>query len=283
MEGLTSLQTIEQQIKNLKSQGLKTKADKSKYDQAKSALNKLYAENKNYIMQFESTNYSHLALMRSTHSFYKMFGHSALFYACSIAPKLKLPANLQTDGDFTAKSEHGFVSIKDPEKLADTLRTIGIKKIKTKNQTGDFIIFKLPWSFTDQQITDFIENNHFKMRNFNHVVLVDNIIPVLFIQLEELTKAIYENIRGMTGPVEREAFGYDLIKLSISMLHLYLDLTNGVIDKYSCLKNLKLKLNSIKYQVKIIADLKIWQPKTCARVGDIIIKIQEIIINESKR
>ena len=82
-------------------------------------------------MQFESTNYHYIALMRSTHNFYKIFGHSALFYVCSIAPKLNLKANLQTDGDFVAKSENGFISIRDPEKLTSILQTLNIKKIKT--------------------------------------------------------------------------------------------------------------------------------------------------------
>lgn len=283
MEKAYSLTNIEQELTNLKNQGLKTKSDKSKYNQTKTLLNKIYSENKNQIMQFESTNYHYIALMRSTHNFYKIFGHSALFYACSIAPKLNLKANLQTDGDFVAKSENGFISIRDPEKLTSILQTLNIKKIKTKNQTSDFILFELPWTFTEKQLTDFIENNNFKMRNFNHIVLVDNIIPVLFIQLEELAKTVYENVRGMAGPVERKAFGYTLIKLSTDMLHLYFDLTNGLIDKHLCLKNLKTKLNSIKYQIKIIADLKIWQPKTCARIGDIVIKIQEIVISEGRR
>ena len=115
MEKAYSLTNIEQELTNLKNQGLKTKSDKSKYNQTKTLLNKIYSENKNQIMQFESTNYHYIALMRSTHNFYKIFGHSALFYVCSIAPKLNLKANLQTDGDFVAKSENGFISTTLPE------------------------------------------------------------------------------------------------------------------------------------------------------------------------
>ena len=281
MDMRQSIAEIEQQLKSLKKQGLKNKIAKAEYSQIKRALNKLYSENKHTVMQFEKTNYEHLVLVRSTNNFYKLFGHSALFYAHSIAPKLNLKANLQTDGDFATKSDVGFISIREPEKLTEALTTIGIKKVKTNDQTGNFLLYKLPWTFTENEVAEFIEDNHFKMRSFNHVVLVDNIIPVLFIQLEELLKAIYENVRGMGGPVERETFGYDAIRIANEMVHSYLDLANGKTDKLTCLKKLKIKLSFLKYQTKIITDLKIWQPKVCARIGDIIIKVQEIIDRES--
>lgn len=273
---------IEAEIKTAKAEGLNTKAKKAKYNQLKSRLNKLYAENKALIMKFEETNYEYLALMRSTGGYYKMFGHSALFYVNSIAVKLGLKANMQTDGDYTAKSENGFVSVKDLEKLEGALKTINVHKAQTKNRGGDFVLFKLPWKFTEKQLKDYVDNNDYKMRHFNHVVMVDNVMPALFIQLEELTKAIYENVRNMPSIIEREGFGYEMIDKSIEMVHLYMDLTNGLTDKKECLDKIKLKLKYIKYRTKILADLKIWQPKTSARIGDIIIKIQDIVTKESK-
>ena len=275
---MDSIATLEQKISRL----VETKAKKAQIEKVKDELKKLYADNKMMAMQFEKNNYSCLLFLRSTHGYYKLFGHSALFYTYNVAPKLNLEVKLQSDGDYVAKSEDGFVSIRNFERVAERLRTMDIQKVRTKNQTGDFMVFKLPWVFTEDQLTDLIENNHFRMRNFNHVVMVDNIIPVLFIQLEELLKAIYENVRGMGGPIEREGFGYQLIEATTAMLHCYLDLANGLISKEDCFKQLRMKLNFIKYQVKLITDLKIWLPKTCARIGDIIIKIQEIIVRESR-
>lgn len=275
-----TIPALESELHSLKLAGPTTKAIRSKYEQIKSSLNKLYATNKSTLMQFESTNYDSIALMRSTHDFYKVFGHSALFYTYSIAPKLNLKANLQTDHDFTAKSEHGFISIRDPESLDKPFRTLGITKSPTKS--SDFIMYKLPWTFTTKQLTHFIDNNHHKLRHFNHVVMVDNAIPILFVQSEELLKAVYENVRNMPGPVERQAFGYQLVTATSDMLHLYLDLTNGIIPKDTCLKAMREKLYFIKYQVKLISDLKIWQPKVAARIGDIIIKVQDIITQELK-
>ena len=278
----SSISDLEQQLTKYRTKKPKTKLEKSEHQKLKSNLTKLYNDNKKFITEFEKTNYQYLALMKSTNNFYKFFDHSALFYAHHIAPKLNLTAHLRPDGDFAHKSAIGFVSIREPAKITEALKTLNIKPLKTRDQTGNFLLFKLPWTFTEDQLTEMIEANHFKMQNFNHIVMVDNIIPVLFLQLEELLKAIYENVRGMGGPVERETFGYELIKSTAKMNHLYLDLTNGQTSKATCLKNLKIELSFVKYQTKLIADLKIWSPKTSARIAEIIIKIQDIIDREQK-
>ncbi len=272
---------IEAELAKLKAEGLKTKASKAKYSQIKTKLNKAYAENKALVMKFEETNYGYLALMRSTGGYYKMFGNSALFYVNSIAVKLGLKANLQTDGDYTVKSVNGFVSVRDIDKLESALETINVQKKQTKNKCGDFVFFELPWKFTEKQLRNYIDNNDYKMRHFNHVVMVDDAMPSLFVQLEELTKAVYENVRNMPSVIEREGFGYRMISGCTRMVHLYMDLTNGLINKKECLDNIKLELKYVKYQTKILADLRIWQPKTSARIGDIIIKIQDIVIKEN--
>lgn len=278
----SSIAALEQQIIDHRQKGLKTKTQKSEHQRLKSNLNKLYNDNKKFIMEFEKTNYEYLAFMRSTNNFYKLFDHSALFYNHHIAPKLNLQSHLRPDGDFTHKSTTGFVSVRNPEKIAEAFTTINIKQVKTKDQTGNFLLFKLPWRFTEAQVAEIIEANHFKIRNFNHIVMVDNVIPVLFLQLEELLKAIYENVRGMGGPVERETLGYELIKTTTKMNRIYLNLTNGYLSKQTALETIKQNLNFVKYQIKLIADLKIWQPKTSARIAEIIIKLQGIIERELK-
>lgn len=277
-----SIAELEKQLEEMRQKGLKNKAAKAEHRRIKSELNKLYADNKNKIMQFEEKNYGYLGLIRSTNNFYKMFEHSALFFVYNIAPKLNIAANLKTDGDYTAKSDVGAVSINNVDKLTKALATMKIEKVETKDKTGDFVLYKLPWSFTEKQLKKLVGDNELKMSKFNHVVLVDNCIPVLFVQLEELAKAMYENVRGMSGPVEREIYGYDMAKVTARMVRTYLELANGRVNKVRCLDKLEEDLTLVKYQVKVVADLRIWQPKTCARMGGIVIKLQEIIEREKR-
>ena len=105
---------------------------------------------------------------------------------------------------------------------------------------------------------------------------------MLFLQLEELAKAVYENVRKMNGPVERESYGIDMNKMTARMVRAYLAFAGGEINRESCLRTLKSDLNFVKRQMKLVTDLKIWQPKVCARLGNIVIQIQEIIEREEK-
>lgn len=277
-----SIGEAEKVIKELRSINPRTKTIRAKISQHKSLLNQIYTANKKRVSDFEKTNYEYIALIRSTNDYYKLFGHSALYYTFSLAPKLSIPVHIQEDKDYTARSSEGFVSIRDLDGFTKSLQSLNIKRIKTKDRSGDFILYKLPWHYTEEQLASFIENNHTNIQKFNHVVIVDNIIPVLFVQTEELLKAIYENVRGMASPVERETFGYATINNAITIAHLYFDLANGHLNKLSCLKQMKTPLKLVKYQVKLITDLKIWTPKTCARIGEIIIKLQDIIEHEIK-
>ena len=236
----TSIQTIEQT--------LKTTANKSEQKRLKTNLNKLYAENKNQILEFEKTNYTYLALIRSTYDFYKMFGHSALFYAENIAKKLNLEAILRADHDFCVKSDTGVVSIKNLEALTKNLKTLNIQKLKTKNQTGDFVVYKLPWTFTNEQIEELKENNQLKIAKFNHLVLVEDSTPTLFVQLSELLKATHENTRLMPGPLEREVFGEVMLKSIKVATIAYMQYGNGKINYKTTLKTIKTELENFKYR-----------------------------------
>ncbi len=275
-----SIAALEAQIEPLEKSD--TKKNKAEITRLKNNIKRIYTENKLLALNFEKTNRHYIVMVRSTRGFYKLFGRSALYYANDVASKLNLVANLQTDGDYKHKSEYGFISVREPEKIAEVLKTIKITKIKTKDTTGNFILFKLPWEYIDEQVAELIENSHFAMRNFNHIVMVDNILPLLYLQILELTKAIYENVRTMGGPIEREAFGLPCLKEAQLMCNYYINTTNGLINQTECLKKIKHHLTNLKTTAKIIADLKLWTPKVCARIGDIIIKFQEIIEKEQR-
>lgn len=277
-----SITELDTKMRELKKVGIKTRAQKDQYKEAKTALNKAYNEAKVRVMEFESTNFEYLMLMRSTNDFYKMFGNSALFYAYRIAPELNLTANLQFDADFTVKSEVGFVPIKNVAKLATQLKKLKIVKVKTDDKTGNFLLFKVPWRFTEEEIKRLAEDNDHKVRNFNRLVMTNNTVPVLFLTLEDLQKALYENVRRM-GPVERDLFGIALGRQAMELICKYFRLANGKLEEEECFVAIRGGIDEIKYQVKAIADLKIWTPKVCGRIGDIIVRAQEILASELRR
>lgn len=224
---MKSLFSIETEMQELKAAGLTTKAKRTQYNQLKSLFSKTYSSAKERVMEFEKDNRSYLVLLRSTNGFYKMFEHSALFYVQDLAPKLNLAANLQLDTDFAVKSELGFVPIREPKKLIKPLSKLKITQAPVKDESGNFLLFKLPWEFDDKQITKMIDAGQLRLQHFNHLVMVDNVIPVLFLRLEELHLALYQNVRRMSGPMEREAYGLPLLTLATELQCLYFEFSNG--------------------------------------------------------
>jgi hypothetical protein len=273
-----SIMEYEQKIESLRNN--KTKNSKQTIEQLKTNLNHQYIENKSKISNFEKDNFEYIACFRSTNNFYKLIGNSTLFYACDIAKKLNITVNIQADGDYYDKSSTGVVSIRKIDAFIKNLTSLKITKIKTKDQTGDILLFKLPWKYTQKQIDEMLVNNVLKLKNFNHIVMVNNICPTLHIQSTELIKAVYENVRKMPSEIERQAFGYYCITRSMNIFHSYLDLTNGRANKKVSFLEIQGELNLLKNQAKVLADLNIWNAAVCGRIGDTIIKIQNIIKQE---
>ena len=277
----TSIAKLEAQKNELKTKP-KTKSNISKINHIKSTINRIYREDKAQILEFEQNNYRYLALIRSTNGYYKLTHHSALFYSRDLAPKLNLSANLQPDGDFQSVSSIGIVSIADIDAFSKNLRKLKATRVKTKNNTGNIIIFKLPWEYSEKQLSDFLQDNAAKNYKFNKIILTENVIPALYVKIVNLTSTIYENTRKMKDDIPRRSFGYDAINAVTNMNHAYLGMANGHLDKLTSLRKIKTNLRFVKYQTKILADLKIWPINTCARIGELIVDIQDIINQEER-
>ena len=270
-----SIAKIEDRLEELRSQP-KTKARISEIKRLQTTLNRVYAEYKHKITEFEKTNHEHLALIRSTHGFHKMLGNSLLFYAFNIAPKLNLEAKVFSDGDYEDKSQFGIVSVRDIDEFEKSLKKLKIKRVVTKDKTGNLVIFKLPWEYSDKEIEKFVNQNTYDLHKYNHVIVAENTIPALFLNLNELLKVCYENVRRLE-PVAREALGNFIVEIDAEMVRMYVEMTNGRVSENDGLKEIRKRLNQVKSQVKILADLKLWNAKTYARVGEILIKVQEIV------
>ena len=272
-----SIASIEKRIDAIRlSDKPKTKPSQAEIKRLQSALNKLYVEYKHKLMALENSNKDKLMFLRSTKGFHKLFGNSMYFYAFNIAPKLNIDTKVFSDGDYEDKSEAGVVSIRNLDEIEKQLLKLKIIRLSTKDKTGNIVIFKLPWSYTDEEIQKYIEQNTHELSKYNHVIVVENTIPVLYLNLNELLKISYGNVRRLE-PVARETLGNYIINVETEMIRVYIEMTNGRTDEIVGLKNIKIRLNKIKSQVKILADLKLWNAKTYARVGECLIKIQGIV------
>ena len=272
-----SIALIEKRIEAIRSSDkAKTKASQAEIKRLQSVLNKLYVEYKHKLMELEKSNNDKLIFLCSTRGFYKLFGNSLYFYAFNIAPKLNLDARVFSDGDYEDKSEAGVVSVRNLNEIEKQLTKLKIKKANTKDKTGNIVIYKLPWVYTDEEIKKYVEQNTYELHRYNRVIVAENTIPVLYLNLNELLKISYENVRRLE-PVARDTLGNYIVNMVAEMIRIYIEMANGRIDEVTGLKNIKSRLNKVESQVKILADLKLWNARTYARVGECMIKIQDIV------
>ena len=206
IENESSIEQIEKKLDDLKTgPKAKTKAVQAEIKRLKSALNKTYIDYKGKVMEFEKGNKSHLVFLRSTHGFYKLMENSLYFYAYDIAPKLELDVKVFADNDYEIKAESGITSVMGVEGVKKKLAKLKIKPLKTKDNTGNIVIFKIPWEYTKKEIEKFKEENANGTRKYNQVIVAHDTIPTLYLNLSTMMKDCYENIRRLE-PVAREGF-----------------------------------------------------------------------------
>lgn len=278
-----SIANLEIKIEELKSSPkAKNKVTIEEIKRLQSALNKKYIEYKQKVLDFEKENFSHLVFLRSTHGFHKLMGNSLFFYAFDIAPKLNIDVKIYSDNDYETKSEAGITSIRSLSELEKNLKKLGIFRKEIIDKTGNIVIYKLPWDYSAKEIERFNEQNTYTLNKYNHVIMAENVIPVLFLNLSELMKVCYENVRRLE-PVARETLGNYIIEATAEMIRIYIEMSNGRLSEMEALKHIRLRVNKIKSQIKILTDLKLWNARVYARIGEILIKVQEIVDLQLKK
>lgn len=279
----SSIAWLESEIVGInKQKNARSKENQAEKQKLQSRLNKVYAEYKCRVMELEERNFSNLILLRSTKGFYKLFGHSMFFYAFEIAPKLEIEARVYADGDFEAKSEYGMCSIANLAEFEKNLLKLEIKRMRSKSSNnGNLIIYKLPWEYSQKDLDKLVEQNEYMRSKYNHVIMATNMIPMLYVNLNDLLKACYENVRRLEV-VARETMGNMVVELVAEMMRIYIEMGNGRINELKAMAEMRARLNKIKSQVKILADLKLWNANAYARIGEIMIKVQVILDSRIK-
>lgn len=269
VENENSIEQIEKKIDTLKKgPKAKAKATQAEIKRLKSALNKMYIEYKVKVLEFERKNKSHLVFLRSTNGFYKLMENSLYFYAYDIAPKLELDVKVYADNDYEVKAESGITSVMGVDGVKKKLAKLKIKPMKTKDSTGNIVIFKIPWEYTEKEIEKFKEENTNGTRKYNQVIVAHDTIPTLYLNISTLLKDSYENVRRL-DPVARDGFANVILKREARMVDTYIEMANGRMNEREGLMLIKHELDMVKSRVKLLVDLKLWNANAYARVGGV--------------
>ena len=68
-----------------------------------------------------------------------------------------------------------------------------------------------------------VEQNEYMRSKYNHVIMATNMIPMLYVNLNDLLKACYENARRLEV-VARETMGNIVVELVAEMMRIYIEM-----------------------------------------------------------
>lgn len=187
------------------------------------------------IFPLEKNNYSHLYVFKSTDGWYKMGGHSALFFKYRIAPRLKIKCELRTDRDFYYTFKDGIIPVKDPTTLEAKLKKLRVFK---KGVELGYMVFDLLEVVSEDQIKEMRNFEKEKYREINKIIDPNVVLVKTLGMARMVQKDVFEQCRKL-DEATRGLMGRDTVYLAIRIMDNIL---------YTCKGHLK--ISKMKQQVK---------------------------------
>lgn len=188
---------------------------------ARRALQQRQREIKGRAALFERTNYQFLLFFHSTNGYVKLIGHSALFFAATIAERIHWRCSIKADTDRYFPSEDGVISFRSFDKISTRLAKIEL----CPNQDLDseeLHYFQLDRTYSEDQISRLRDRAKHDMDQVMTMVLPISPIPSLYGAIIQASQAVYGLFRYSTDSFARDTIGKSLIRLNHQMSNEYL-------------------------------------------------------------
>ena len=241
-----------------------------------------YYDLKRRLLSWEEHNYSQLALIETGNGWYKMFGNSAVIYACQVANRLNLKAELISDTDYEVMSDKPVCLIKNLVKLELLLESIGIKR--SSSSSGAFV-YDLGYKVDACDLAELQKESELVRERTNKLVMPKEVLPGLRNELRILTKGVYEISRKM-NPVAREIAGNDMTKICARMFVNFIDAANGHSDMRQYLKTSVKDLRRLDAILLLISDLRLVEDDKnydlVLQVGRVQKKVAAVLVKTEK-
>lgn len=173
------------------------------------------------VMEFEGSNNHYLLFFDSTRGFVKLAGHSALFFATTVADRIHWRYSLKLDTDHYSVSDDGVISFRSLANITERLAEINIFPDKTITEP-ELHYFKLAKVYSDEQIDKLRDNAKQDIKRIMSIVMPASPIPSLYEAITQASQLIYYQFKHLSDPLAKDTLGKDLIMKSYSMTLAYL-------------------------------------------------------------
>lgn len=216
---LAQLETIIQELTE-KQKSHPTNTNLREISTVRYALQQYQRALKAKVMDFESTNDHHLLFFASTNNFVKLAGHSALFFATTIADRIHWRYSLKPDTDRYSPSDDGVISFRSLEKVQDRLAEINIFPNHDLT-TPELHFFQLSKVYSDEQISKLRDNAHRDLERIMNIVTPVSPIPSLYDAIVQSSQISYYSFKHLSDNIARDALGHKILLIGLEMVSEY--------------------------------------------------------------
>ena len=227
------------------------------------------------VMEFERTNHHHLLFFNSTQGFVKLAGHSALFFATTIADRIHWRYSLKIDTDRYSVSEDGIISFRSIDSIATRLGSINIFT-NPEMSDAEYHYFELPKVYSAEQIDRLRDHSKQDIKRIMTIVMPASPIPSLYDAIMQTSQLIYYQFKHLPDPLGRDAIGQKMIDASYSMAIEYLRYARAKDRSIQHLVNIIESSREIRFGIAYASKLQILHHREVCKILENLISVERI-------
>ena len=247
---------------------------------------KKYFALKKRLLEYEKSNYTEMVLIRtpdkikkSKKYWWKIFGHSAVFYKYWIGERLKHKIRLLPDTDYEVRSEEGCVSISDLDNLKQTLKTI---HVYPSSETEKVVIFKLGDRISEQDYVLMLHEDNMRLEMANKLIQPKEHMTELNAKVKDVLSLVHECVRKMDG-ASRESFAGEMERKTVELQIVVLRAARGTIEINDCLERAYDIAEDLYGFVMVLMNLRMLEAKKIYGLAEAVVALEKQIKKENKK
>lgn len=230
---------------------------------------------KSKVMEFERTNSNYLLFFSSTKGFVKIAGHSALFFAATIADRIHWRYSLKLDTDHYSVSEDGIISFRSLPPIAARLSEIDIFPDDSISD-DELHYYKLAKVYSEEQTAKLRDNSKQDIKRIMTIVLPTSPIPSLYDAIMQAGQLLYYQFKHLSDGLARDTIGQRMVLVTYDMTMEYLKFARSKKNNYQHLANIIEQARELRFGVAYVSRLQILHHREVCKILEHLVSIERI-------
>lgn len=239
-----------------------------------------YIKRKEKALEREKDNYDIILFFRSRDDWWKIAGHSVLFYNKLIAPRLKKSPHIFPDSDYGTKSREGIISFSNMAATEKNLIELGLSPSSKNNDS--FKAYKLQEKVTPEIFNVLVNEDKEKWEMASKLVMPGRKWPALKMGILELFRATHEGVKILNAPGRKEV-GDDLISATVEISKAFSIAIRPMGEPLEQLLRMQELLNEYDGVMMIVTHMRLVAADKIYEMAEATRKLRELINREIKK